>query len=610
MVFKRMKKFLKRNWRGIAVAVLALSFFAGTAGFNYAIHDPGFVKFTSPDGTANYVFSKVYAQTGEMTIFEKYNIYVEDIIHPRSIRSELGVLKPVSFLGIILIFGKIASITSYKLLPYLTPLFAAAAIIFFYLLVKGLFGKRNALLSSVLLASFPPFIYYTARGMFHNVLFVSLLIIGLYFAYIMASKDKFKPRSLSLKLSHVNWKAWLAAVLAGGLIGLAISVRMSELLWLLPVLSILWLFNIRKIGVTKLVLFLSFLFVSLLPTFYWNQVLHGNPLYGGYPEMNRSISSLQNAGGEVVQTTIQGRLEMIPEVAGKIKDTVFYFGFNPELAYKMFYYYCVEMFPWLFWLGLLGAFIFFQGWGRWKRKHWAYIAAFLVASLVLIYYYGSWKFHDNPNEASHTIGNSYTRYWLPVYLGALPFVSIFIGKIPHYLFPKEKFKKKVVKTKKRRKREGVEISLNFKRSLDIPRRRLLMAGVSALLVLGIAGSGINFVLTGPEEGLLKIKENHQTNKTQFEKIIDVTESNAVIITRYHDKLLFPQRKVVFGLFQDDNMIRNYSKITEFLPLYYYNFAFPSKSLDYLNNRRLSKFGLNIEEVEEINQDFTLYRLFK
>jgi hypothetical protein len=604
MFIKAVINFLKKNWRGLLVFFLAIAFFACTAGFNYVLHEPGFIKFDSPDGAANYTFSKLYSQTGELVIFEKYNLLAEDIIHPRSVKSELGTLKPVSFLGIILIFGKIASFTSYRIIPFLTPLFASIAVIFFYLGVKSIFRERNALISTFLLVSFPPFIYYTARSMFHNVLFVSFLLAGLYFSYVMATGNKKRPRFFSLSLSHISGKAWVAAILAGLLIGLAVSVRTSELLWLLPSLSVLWLFNIRKVGMVKLVLFLASVFIGLLPAMYWNQVLYNNPFYGGYPEMNQSLSSLQATGEDMVKTTVMGNLEMIPDLALKVKDTLFYFGFNPDLVHKMFYHYLISMFPWLFWFGIFGAFIFFQGWGRWKRKHWAYIFAYLLASAILIYYYGSWRFHDNPNEASHTIGNSYTRYWLPVYLGALPFVSIFISKVSEYLFPVEKIEKKTRSNKK--KEPGSSFVSPGGRSLKI--RKILIVSASSLMIIGIFYTGLVFTFTCPEEGLLRTRENKESSRRQFQEILSSTESDSVVITRYHDKLLFPERKVVVGLFQDDNMIRNYYKMTGVMPVYYYNFTLPQESLDYLNNRRLQEFNLRIRKIKDITADFSLYKL--
>ncbi|HTW96463.1 MAG TPA: hypothetical protein VMD74_02255, partial [Candidatus Methylomirabilis sp.] len=107
-----MINFIKHYWREICVALLAAGFFAASCAFiSFTQKDlPG--KWASPDETANYVFAKLYAQTGQLTIYEKYNPFVDEIMQPRSFRSDGGFLKPVSFLGIILIYGTIAKIFS------------------------------------------------------------------------------------------------------------------------------------------------------------------------------------------------------------------------------------------------------------------------------------------------------------------------------------------------------------------------------------------------------------------------------------------------------------------------------------------------------------------
>ena len=87
----------------------------------------------------------------------------------------------------------------------------------------------------------------------------------------------------------------------------------------------------------------------------------------------------------------------------------------------------------------------------------------------------------------------------------------------------------------------------------------------------------------------------------------MTETNSVIITRYHDKLLFPDRKVIVGLFDDKEMVERYARIAKYLPVYYYNFILPQESINYLNSKRLKEAGLGIEEIEQIGS-FGLYRL--
>ena len=120
LLFKKKKfsKFIRKNKGFFIVCFLAVVFFFATSSFYYITQTDDFQKWTSPDETANYIFTKLYAQTGELSITEEYNLYTEGIMHPRSFRADDDKLKPVSFLGIILIFGEIAKSTSHKIIPF------------------------------------------------------------------------------------------------------------------------------------------------------------------------------------------------------------------------------------------------------------------------------------------------------------------------------------------------------------------------------------------------------------------------------------------------------------------------------------------------------------
>ena len=75
-------------------------------------------------------------------------------------------------------------------------------------------------------------------------------------------------------------------------------------------------------------------------------------------------------------------------------------------------------------------------------------------------------------------------------------------------------------------------------------------------------------------------------------------------------MLFPERKVIVGLFDDKRMIEQYANLVELLPVYYYNFTLPAKDVDYLNNKRLAEAGLGIKKIKQVTSDFTLYKIFK
>ncbi|MBA3047112.1 glycosyltransferase family 39 protein [Patescibacteria group bacterium] len=623
------KIWMIKHWRGLILCILALGFFIGTSSFNYFTQDADFVKWLSPDEAANYAFAKFYGQEGELAIFEKYNLYAGDIMHPRSMRSDNGFIKPVSFLGIILIYGKIISLASYKILPFLTPFFAALGIVFYYLIVKKIFGKRNALISAFLLACFPVYIYYSARSMFHNVLFCVLLVMGLYYGVLMArrrnkgtvqkvsfyralarvpvasatniSEAKASKPDLKVGRSSFQTVPCLYAALAGGFIGLAVITRTSELIWLAPALLILWIFNIKKVGLTKLIVFLCFCALMFLPVFCWNQILYGAYSQGGYPEMNQSILEIKQAGADLIKSTFGERVRRYNDLLADFKNNIFYFGFHPGQSLKAFYNYFVKMFYWIFWPAVLGGILFLQKWRKWKRKHWAYLSSYFIISLILLFYYGSWGLNDNPDPSRFTIGNSYTRYWLPIYMGALPFVSFLIIKLTRVLFFWYDANPRI---------NANVANREYTNMVKRPSKIFLINCARIIIIILISFISIQFVLFGSEEGLVFTAQRQREAKAELEKIIELTENNSVIVTRYHDKLLFPERKVIVGLFDNKEMVEKYSILAKYIPVYYYNFTFPQADIDYLNNRRLAEAGLSIEKVEQVTGEFTLYKLLK
>ncbi len=606
----KLKQFFKNNWHFLVVVILALCFFGGTAFYNSEVRSSDFMKWGSPDESANYVFTKRYAQTGELKIFKEYNLYTDDIIRPRSTRSDHGEVKPVSFLGLPFFYGNISKIFGYNAIPYITPFLGALGIIFFYLLVREIFGRRNALISSFLLASFPVYIYYTSRSMFHNVPFMVFLIIGLYFLVRMTSPEKrpgkkFFDLSLGqLKYRYVNW---INAALGGGAIGLALAFRTSEALWLLPALFVLWLFNIKKVGFSKLVIAIGFCFLAILPVVCWNQILFGSPTSGCYPEMNQSIHSLSSSGGEFFSSTIRGQLSSAKEIINRIIDTVFYFGYDPDKSWETFQNYFIKMFPALFFSACLGLIIFLQNWHKRRKRFWAFLLAYSLASIFLVLYYGSWVFHDNPDPKSVTIGNSYTRYWLPIYLGAMPLASFFIIRFSRGIFP---IFKKEIRLYKKQEPKNIQdyLDLYKKERWFKTRTKLIINGIRVVIVSFFIYLSLIFVLYGSEEGLIYTAQKNEAERTIFNKVLDRTEQNSVIITQYHDKTFYPERMVIYGLFDDRNMIERYSQVAKYLPLYYFNFSLGDPALNYLNSSPLKEFGLEIKEVEKISPDFTLYRL--
>ncbi|MFA5420676.1 MAG: hypothetical protein WC280_01450 [Patescibacteria group bacterium] len=578
-LMKSIKNIYKKDKFLIPVIFVSIIFFFISSILPNYQRNQDFLKFFSPDENANFVFTKLYSSGSDLFIFEKYNLIAEDIVTPRSYVSNNGYIKPVSFLGMTIYYGFLAKIFGSGIIPFLTPFFASLALVFYYLLIRKLFDNKNAFLSFFILFSFPVLVYYSARSMFHNVLFLSLFVIGLYFLVSLFEKKPFSEEQGVKRLFSFDF---LYSSLSGLFFGMAIAVRSSEIIWMFLSAFVLFVLKIKKVSILRLVVFLAFVLLPLIPIFYNNQMLYGSPFFGGYNEMNRSIESISYASGEVVKSVFSLSLSNIKELTKVIFNTIFYFGFYPNQSIDMFGKYFVKMFWYLFWPGVFGflAFFIFSGKKKFKKIS-PYIISWMVASIFLVLYYGSWKFVDNPDPNRFTIGNSYTRYWLPIYIGAIPFVSFLIIKLS--------------------------------KIFDFIKRKSLRKCFSSLFIVVLISSimfiSFKYVYSGSEEGLKHYFSKLDKAKFETEEIIKLTESNAVIITEYHDKFIFPERKVVVGRFNDDNMNRNYFNLTKYIPVYYYNFTFPEKDMDYLNSRRLKDFNLQIELISNINETFSLYRIF-
>lgn len=578
--------YLSRHKNIIFVVVLAVAFFIGTASFNYLSQADNNIKWSSPDETANYFFAREFSQTNRLSFFDKAGVIGDYLLMPRSVRNDFGFIKPVSFLGIILIYGSLAAILGVSVIPYLTPLFASFGIIIFYFLIKRLFSERIALWSAIILAFFPVYIYYTVRSMFHNVLFIVLVLAGLYLSVLALGSIKPEHlKFLSWQLPRSFWWQAAYALMGGGLLGLALITRTSEILWLGPALFFVWLFYARRLGLTKLVLIASGLFIPLVVVAYYNQILYNSFWYGGYNEMNRSLDDIASSGRALLHSGwgSQG-LEYLRLVGERVLDNVFYFGLNWQQSLVMFRHYVIEMFPFLTYLGL-GGFVLFIGQNFFhpRRKHIVLLLAWLAASAFLIFYYGSWQFNDNPDLSRHTIGNSYTRYWLPIYLGMIPLASLALVKVTR--------------------------AFSCLLPAAAKNMRLIFAFFSqALVVWFLAVWSLNFVLFGSEEGLVRLYYVNQAEKINSERILALTEAESIIITRYHDKFFWPQRRVIMGTFPNDEIFTAAAKLTNYYPVYYYNFYFSEPDLEYLNSRRLVPYGLRLVTIGKFNSDFGLYRL--
>ena len=82
------------------------------------------------------------------------------------------------------------------------------------------------------------------------------------------------------------------------------------------------------------------------------------------------------------------------------------------------------------------------------------------------------------------------------------------------------------------------------------------------------------------------------------------------MTQYHDKVLFPERRIIMGRLEEEQYYPYLNKLLNYYPVYYFNFKYDQATIDYLNNGRLAKSGLKIELIKKASGQFSLYKISK
>ncbi|MDX9893266.1 MAG: glycosyltransferase family 39 protein [Patescibacteria group bacterium] len=485
-------------------------------------------RFDWPDETANYFWSKYYAQSGELTAPEPLNFVAQNQIYPRSfnVRSD-GSLVPGSFLGLILLFGTIAKIFGSWSLIYLTPLLGVLAVFAFYIIVKEIFNPKIALIAAILMLFNPAWWYYSVTAMLPNVAFVSLLLMSI--AFLFGKKFDY-------------WQLLLSAFL----LGLAVLVRPSEFIWIGFIYLVLVFYLRPKLNLVKVILYLAVVATVILPIFYQQQILYGSFLASGYSQLQDQSSTCQ--------------------WCDTVKSLILPFGFHPRLLASNLWTHYFSRLWWLSLLAVLGLVAFLTQRGKPKPETFVYILLSLVIFGWLGVYYGSWEFADQLTVHLNTLGLSYVRYWLPLYLMALPFVAI---------------------------------SLIFLSQFFPPRWRRL---VIAFLLLALFYQSASLVLFKKPDSIVPVRQRIAEYKNVARQVYDLTPEDAVIVTVRKDKVFFPQRAVIHtfeALSLNPALIEILPALKTKVPLYYYALG-PEPQLKIADN-------LILEEVANIGQE-VLYQI--
>jgi len=548
----------------IIIALLAIIFFAIYSYLPYQqfIGSKGDrIIFNSPDATGNYFFTKLLADQGTLRYFEPLNLIAGSNVHPRSVKVIDSYLVPISFIGMTIVYGLIAKIFSIDIIVFLTPLISAITVIFFYLLLKEIFNKNIALFSSLLLFIFPAFWIYTSRSMYHNVFVIDLFIISIYFL-IKTLKNQ--------KIIYV--------VISAALLGLAIISRVSEMLWMVPAYFLVFAFFYKQIKIRYIYSSLAVLALFALMLLTINQILYSSPFATGYEEDPAAAfaSEIDQAADIAVSAPVQVQ-QSSNLIVNLLSGYLLPFGFYPKRALLNFYAYYPYFFWWFFIPACFGGLIYLVRLFQKKDLEFSkrilasYLAIFLFVSIFLIIYYGSWRIVDRLGPQAVSLGTSYLRYFLFIYIFSLPFIGFLITEI--IKFAKFKYLKPVV---------------------------------AVLLLTYFAYFSVQLTMFKTDESIMAVKQRIDEYYVKAEKVINLTEENSVIISERSDKIFFPQRRVMPGL-QNEEILTLLPKVIKQAPVYYYTY-WSDEDLAFWEADVLNKYGLKFVDKKVIYNNEKLYKI--
>ncbi|HJV33256.1 MAG TPA: hypothetical protein VJ694_04485 [Patescibacteria group bacterium] len=358
--------------------------------------------WNSPDETANAFWAARVAAGEPLKVVDVFVGYGEGAVHPRSMAVAGDALVPGSFPGIILLYGVLKFL--FKLPFYLyTPILTAVAALCLAALVSKLFDRRTGTWTAALFLVHPAVLYYGARGMFHNVLFIDALVLA-------ASCFALRPLS-----RFFGARATADDAFGGFILAWALVVRTSEAVWVIPAFAAF----LPLAGKDRWRRLAAAAAGGLVPLFVFmrvNATLYGSPWRTAYA---RPAPVAQT---EIAAPPSGAALEAAPKA-------LLPFGVHPALVARNVWNYGLKIF---WWQSILAAFGF-AWWAARIRKSTSpqrtYALMALLASAWLATLYGSWFVRDRLDPGAVTIGTSYVRYFLPAYVAALPFAAFALVRL-------------------------------------------------------------------------------------------------------------------------------------------------------------------------------------
>lgn len=491
----------------------------------------------SPDEQSNKLFTQIYAETGQLSYEKDYLASdSENMLHMRGLLTYNGRAVPFNFLGLPILYG-----TIYRYLgDYTEFIYILFALIIFVYLTKlyYLLFKHKSLICPLVMAACMPLLFYLNSPYFNVVPAITFSIAGGYYLTKYAIQN--------------SGRADL--VLGSLLFGIAIFCQYYYLIFLSLLTLVLFLLKHRGIKRslgTDIAIYSFIVAVTfVLPVLILNNQYYGSPLQYGYSLMYEVYLPQQVEAGGVSLISLSG-----------LKLALFPSPIDPGVILRNIIRYWFYLMPLYSALAIWGTISYI----REKRAFSIYYILFALLAIYIICYRGGDAGIWGQDKPVPVLGASILRYWLLLYIAAVPFVSYGIERIRL-------------------------------------RGKFIAASVIAVLLI----TGLATTLTINVDSLDDRARSMLYAESYGEGIAELTEEDAIIYCGRSDKAITAHRDVatwwIFPEFEADKVAQSMTKVKQLgYPVYLIQEA-PLRDIEELNSE-LSGYRLTL-----VDKKLKLYKL--
>ena len=336
----------------------------------------------STDETANYLFTDIYAKTGNLLYTDSLNTLGEKIIRPNGVLLVDEKFVSMKFIGFPLYYGSYATVIGTNFAVYFTTIFAVIGTLFVYVLGNHLYGKTNGIISSFLLLILPYYMYWSTRPFLENLFGSVIFLLGIAYFFKAMQRKKLKYYALT------------ALFLATSL-----NIRPDIILFLISIIFII-IINFKKIDLKFFIISMFIGAIIILPILLLNHDLYGGYLNTGQSNVYSTIPGIVGSGA-----SLQEHLNVLFINLTNLNNA------SPLFSLIIFIGLYTIYFDKKLNLQLNSTYIFF-----------------LLISLMifsLFYLAGAYPWQGGG------LREAYTRYILPLYLSAVPLLTKSLQSFRH-----------------------------------------------------------------------------------------------------------------------------------------------------------------------------------